>query len=99
MQLMRRLTAVAFFILLALIAAGCGGDQNAPQGRNKSEDNRDRLASDWGGPDGGGKKKEEKKGEDKKGDTEDAPGDRSEAREMKREEAHVGGVTPVPGAG
>jgi hypothetical protein len=86
---------VAFFAILALIAAGCSGTKGGKgwekkDGAKKSEDRGGEPAAPW---DGGSKAKDAFK----KGD--DAPAGRPDAREAKREEAHVGGVTPVAGAG
>jgi len=103
MRRMRSLPAVAFFAVLALLAAGCSGDSKDKKTVEKSEGGR--LGVDWGdfadgneraakgrpapggGIVGGG------------GGIGGSPGSRPEAREAKSAEAHVGGVAPVPGAG
>src|SRR5215467_3688888 len=101
MRPVRSLTSVAFFVFLALIAAGCSGEKSASPDVGKKEEKkgearesppRDELGSDWG-DDRGSRKGDAKKGDDGSG------GRRPEAREAKREEAHVGGVSPVAGAG
>src|SRR5438045_651480 len=99
MRPMRSLTAVACFALLALIAAGCSGDKRAEKVEKKSprsdHEETARPAPDGGGGAPGMEDKEKGKAEFKM----PGAGDLSEAREAKREEAHVGGVSPVAGAG